>query len=49
MEQIVDSQLELAKRKLDHLSRIDESKFDPTFSGLFPVSAQSDCARVLQP
>ena len=50
MEQIVDSQLELAECELDNLlSRIDESEFDPTFSGLFPVSAQSDCARVLQP
>ena len=50
VEHIFDSQLKLAKRELDNLlSRIDESEFDPTFSGLFPVSALSDCARVLQP
>ena len=50
MKQIVDSQLEPAERELDNLlSQIDESEIDPTFSSLFPVSTQSDCAHVLQP
>ena len=48
MEQMIVSHLDLAEHQLEDLSRIDESEFDSTFSSLFPVSAQSDCARILE-